>query len=154
MWSVEGLKEHKATSHSCCTLQAINPPRVEAGQKETIRASFLLVIILDYSWQNFSCIVWTHTLTSRQALPHSPPISHPCSSLSHTTCLSIYTVESVCHWQQWAVRKIDSLCIRNTTFIYQYTVLKANIYWQFMKEFKKIWPATKKCMHNLNLSVK
>lgn len=89
--------------------------RCWSGQKENFTASSVPVILLEYPWPNSSSIVWPHTLTSRRALPHSLPISHPCSSLSHTTCLSIYTVESVCHWQQRAIRKIESSRVRNTS---------------------------------------
>lgn len=114
-------------------------PRIGCGQGKN--GSSQLHLLFGYPWPNFSSIVWTHTLTSRRALPHSLPISHPCSSLSHTTCLSIYTVESVCHWQHWAIRKIESSCIRNTSFHLAVCCLKRrtlSVTGSSLKVFKKI----------------
>lgn len=116
-------------------LWVISLPRIYAGQGE--KRISQLHLLFDYPWPNFSSIVWAHTLTSRRVLPHSLPISHPCSSMSYTTRLSIYTVESVCHWQQWAIRKIESSCIRNISFHLSIYCLKRECYWQFIKAFKR-----------------
>lgn len=96
-------------------LWVITLPRIDAlhGEKRILQFHLCQLFCLIIPDQIFSAIVWTHTLTSRWALP---PISHPCSSLFHTTCLSIYTVESVSLWQDWVIRKTESSCLRNSSF--------------------------------------
>lgn len=78
--------------HSCCCLLThkewvISLLRIDSGQvrKEDLTASSFIRVSLTNLL--FSGPVWTHALTSRQALPHSGPISPSFFSVPHSTPL-------------------------------------------------------------------